>query len=106
MGIELYPQSTSLVPRWRCRPPRVQLEPCGVKFSAICADLRKVGTKMNYSATPCHKLTSYLFAKRTGPLNGSGGASPTARIGTEKCLCGLMEQFRDYRQTRSWKLPC
>jgi len=27
MGIELYPQSTSLVLRWRCRLPRIQLEP-------------------------------------------------------------------------------
>jgi hypothetical protein len=106
MGIELYPQSTSLVPGWRCRPPRVQLEPCGVKFSAICADLRKVGTKMNYSATPCHKLTSYLFATRTGPLMEAGAPALLQGSALRNACVGLMEQFPDYRQPEVGRLPC
>jgi hypothetical protein len=32
MGIELYPQSTSLVFWRRCRPLQFQMEPSGVKF--------------------------------------------------------------------------
>jgi hypothetical protein len=74
MGIELYPQSTSLVPGWRCRPLQFQLEPNGVKFAIsfgsvlVCLRRGCGGEGGIVDSIACGAAREGVFGTHAGPV--------------------------------------